>query len=458
MSLKTVAIFKRFEWFKKALLTIFLTSNIILVATGSAELNQATDSASFDQSTQSAELATDSAEVEGQTTTSTNQTAPPLKIDPTGQFVEDELIVKFEENFPEEGQKGVLQALNTTLYREDEVTKAKLLKVDPQDREKVLKALAKNPQIEYVERNGIGKIQEGSGGGGIPYPNDPKRPYQWGLDAILSQLAWNFHQGSSSVTVAVLDTGVNYNHPDFGSRVLKGKDFVNNDDDPMDDNGHGTRVAGIIGAIANNRLDITPVDWNARILAIKVGDQNGTVTSFQMAQGINWAVANYLNLKVINISAAFGTDDVNLRNAVANAVNNNKIVVAGTFNGSVSCLMGYPANYDGVIAVVAVTNNAFGSGCSGINIAYTNYILLSAPGWNTWTLNKDGGAVFVAEAATSYAVPFVSGAASILTSCTTPANAKLALRSNADDMGSSGYDDIFGYGRINLYRAVTAGC
>lgn len=474
-------ILKRFKKISKTLLTILLSSNLILLSTGSAELNLATESASVDQSNQSAELATSSAEVEGQTTTSTNQTAPPLKIDPTGRFIEDELIIKFKEGFPEQSQEGILKALNATPTREDlNLGGAKTLKVDPSSREKVrekvMEALKNNPNVLYVELNHVGKIEEG-GGGEVP-TNSPSSPgdyfyrlgAQWGLQRIKAPEAWQYKNGNSFTGgIAVLDTGIDYTHQDLGvwpyGRVVKGRDLWNNDSDPMDDNGHGTSVAGILGAVTNNVIDIAAVDWYSKIVAIKTHGASGDTTVNIVAAGIRDAADCVpVCVKVINLSSRFPDHTVTLKDAVDYAIGKGVRIVAAVNNSTTTnCFMGFPAAYYGVISVAATTvtsesvpQDIWFSGCTGnVKDGVTwSQLQITAPGHLIYTLMK--GNLTGYQTGTSFAAPFVAGSVSILSTCTsTP---YLDLIQGVDDVGPAGWDSSFGYGRLNLFKALDRTC
>lgn len=470
---------KRFKKIKKTLLTVFLSSNLILLSTGSAELNLASDSAELESATQSAEV-TD----QGTPSPQTNQTeavegeiTTEMKIDPTGRFVEDELIVKFKEGFSENGQEGIIKALNASLLRRDSRLKASLLKVDPSLRGKIEEALRNNPNVLYVEPNYVLRKQDGFGGGGglPPHPNDYYYlyGYQWGLNMIQAPAAWIRSKGSSSVAIAILDTGVDYNHYDLGlspsGRVVKGFDHWNQDSDPMDDNGHGTAVAGVAGAKTNNVSGIAAVDWYAKIVAIKIASSGGLSNSFIMAQGVSDAVELSISYSKVIINISFGgeNDSQILKDAINNAVRNNNVYVVASVSNSATknCFMGFPAAYSGVISVAAtdIFEN-FASGCTGNVKDGTTYqkLQLVAPGKDILTLWRNNSLGFQPppgsseSGATSLAASFVSGASSILATCSN--SIRLDLIQWAIDLGPSGWDSTYGYGRVDIARSLSMGC
>src|SRR3990167_8262666 len=319
------ALLSKFRKIKKAAIVIFLSSNLILLSTGSAEFNLASESANLtNQSTPSGQV--------DQISEAEDKIAPEVKIDPTGRFFEDELIVRFKDSISVQKREQILKKLDASILREDDRLKSVLLKLNSPESEKVAKAiekLEKNPDVEYFGPSYVMKTQEGGGGGGGGstvgcgeyFPNDYYfcASYQNYLNLLQIPAGWLTHKGSSSIAIAVLDTGVDYNHYDLGlapsGRVVKGFDYWNQDSNPMDDYGHGTAVAGAAGAKTNNVSGIAGVDWYARIVAIKVSSSDGVSNPFIMAQGIYDAIdlsASY-NKVIINISSSTPDNDLNLK-------------------------------------------------------------------------------------------------------------------------------------------------
>jgi hypothetical protein len=154
--------------------------------------------------------------------------------------------------------------------------------------------LTKIPEIENAAPDYILKIQE--------TPNDPYYPSMWNLSRIEVEKAWNQAHVDGKVTIAVIDTGVDYQHEDLRDVVIKGKNFISNDNNPMDDQGHGTHVAGIAAATTNNGIGISGATWGAKILAIKACDKNGDCSTANVSKAIQYAVDN--NAKIVNVSIA----------------------------------------------------------------------------------------------------------------------------------------------------------
>ncbi|KKR47861.1 MAG: Protease [Candidatus Woesebacteria bacterium GW2011_GWB1_41_10] len=472
---------KNFKKAKKAILTIFLASNLTIIATGSAQINQPDNSTDLtNQSTRSSQLETAGGLIGGPAPQS--RETPPMLLDSTGQYVADELIVRFKENFPEEGQKGILNAINASFTREELLLSegVKVLKVDPNDRDKTTKMLKNNPNIEYVELNPIVKLE--GGGGGVPpggcFPNDYYYcygDYQWALRRIQAPSGWNLNKGSSSIAIAVIDSGVDYNHYDLYGKVIKGTDWWNYfeyPNDPMDENGHGTGVSGIAAASTNNFSAMAGVGWYTRIVAIKVTDPNGRSNVPVIASGIRDAVINYPdnNVKVINLSLRTepDTDSSELSSAIRYAQDHGIVVIASVKNstpGNYNCFMGFPAAYPGVISVVATDkNDMHGSGCTGRTFNNKQYqnVWVSAPGAEIFSLKKNSGFGYLPGTETSWAAPFVSGIASILangpSNCNNASLISLAIQYGTDDLGTAGWDMKYGQGRVNLYKALDLLC
>jgi thermitase len=284
--------------------------------------------------------------------------------------------------------------------------------------------------------------------------NDPLSTFQYALNKIDAAGAWNVTTGSNAVTIAVVDTGVLPNHPDFTGRVLPGFDFINNDADATDDEGHGTHTAGIAAAAGDNGEGIAGMCWQCRILPVKVLDDEGAGSSLGVALGIRWAADN--GARVINLSLGGDEDSPFVREAVRYAVSKNALVIAAAGNSAdLGNPVEYPAAYDEVIAVGATDENdqrAFFSQVQG-------YVDVSAPGWNIPSTFEPSIAPYLAFSGTSEAAPHVAGLAGLLLSVN-PSLDVNALRSiitgTTDDLGTPGPDPEYGTGRINAGRAVAA--
>lgn len=295
-------------------------------------------------------------------------------------------------------------------------------------------------------------------------PNDPRyASYQWNLPQIRAPYAWAISTGSADVIIAVVDTGVDLDHPDLAAKVVTGYDFVNADNDPNDDEGHGTHVAGIAAARTNNSQGVAGVSWGAKIMPVKVLDSEGSGSYSRVADGITWAADR--GARIINLSLGGKSSSSTLQNAVDYAYNRGALVVASAGNHyQEGNPVIYPAAYPHVLAVAA-------TGDQDEHARYSEtgyYVDVAAPGGNpssSWDTNPDhwimstylyGG--YAQVSGTSQAAPHVSGLAALVWSVTPSLSndqVERIIEETAVDLGDAGRDDVFGHGRIDAYRALT---
>lgn len=319
----------------------------------------------------------------------------------------------------------------------------RILQVPVKAEARVIAALSNNPNFEFAEPDYIANI--------ILTPNDPfYSAYQWHLPKVSAPTAWDTTTGSSTVTVAVVDSGVQANHPDLVGRVLPGYDFVNNDSDPSDDNGHGTAVAGVAAAKGNDGIGVAGAAWNVAILPVKVMAANGSGSHSAIANGINYSADR--GARIINLSIGGTSSSRTLQSSVNYANNKGCILVAAAGNNASSTTV-YPAAYSGVTAVSALTQADTLASFS----SFGSFVDVSAPGEGITTSWVNGG--YVTISGTSFSSPLVAGIAalalSVNPSLSNTAMASL-LTSNADDLGAPGADIYFGAGRVNAARVVSA--
>ncbi|MFZ0034685.1 MAG: S8 family serine peptidase [Sedimentisphaerales bacterium] len=360
-----------------------------------------------------------------------------------------------------------------------------------QSLEDVVAEYNKDPDVEYAELNYIVSIDSIE-------PNDTYYLLQWALantgqmypwdgrfreppgtvdcDIDASE-AWDITTGSSEVVVAVIDTGVDYNHRDLQENIwwnadeiagngidddnngyvddVHGYDFSNRDNDPIDDDGHGTYCAGIIAARTDNSLDIAGVCWNAQIMAVKFLDADGHGFLDNAADSIIYATDNGADI----LSNSWGVKPSQiLEDAIEYAVSRGVIVVASAGNDNNSSPY-YPAAYNSVISVAATDSNDDKASFSN----YGSWVDLAAPGVDILSLRASGtsmGMVYDAYttimSGTSMACPHVAGACALLLSVNSPLSsdgANAILKSTADTLNDP---CICASGRLNVGRAIRA--
>lgn len=290
-------------------------------------------------------------------------------------------------------------------------------------------------------------------------PNDPYWTNQWGPQKIEADWAWNITTGSSEVLVAIVDTGIDYTHPDLAANYAPlGFDWVNMDADPKDDFGHGTHCAGIVAAVLNNSIGVAGLA-QVRIMSEKVLSSGGYGYADWVANGIIHATES--GADIISMSLGGYGDSELVHSAVKYAYDSGVLIVAAAGNDNTN-MKSYPAGYDEVIAVAATDqydNKAYFSN-------WGDWIELAAPGVDIYstmptywvTMNDYGFPINYAYASgTSMACPHVSGLAALVLSLHPEKSRdwlRLWLRYTADDLGSPGFDVYYGYGRINARKAV----
>jgi hypothetical protein len=279
-------------------------------------------------------------------------------------------------------------------------------------------------------------------------PNDPYWSKQWGPTKMGADIAWNTQLGNKSVLVAVIDTGIDWNHPDLAANYVPlGYDWVNNDTDPMDDHGHGTHCAGIIAAALNNSIGIAGLA-QVRIMAEKGLDSSGYGSEDNLAKAIIHAVDQ--GAKILSNSWGDYEESALLYDAIKYAYDRGVLIIAAAGNDAISS-KSYPAGYDEVVAVTAT--NASDAPASFTN--FGNWVELAAPGVGIYSTVYDNSYAYMSG--TSMACPHVAGVAALVWSQFPKATQEWVrywLRYTADDLGDSGFDVYYGYGRVNASRAV----
>lgn len=281
-------------------------------------------------------------------------------------------------------------------------------------------------------------------------PNDPLFDRQWHHAAIGSATAWEWSRGDG-VIVAVVDSGVSCDVPDLAGRCVAGVDFVNDDADPSDDQGHGTFVAGVIAAAVHNRAGGAGVAGEARVMPLKALGASGSGAMSDIAAAVVHAADH--GARVVNLSLGGFYRSQALADAVAYARGRGVVVVAAAGSEATSNPT-YPAAYPGVIAVAATTPSdaraAFSNGGAWIDIA--------APGAGILSATRGGG--YQAWSGTSLSSAVVAGAAALLAGQDPgrdPDAVERLMLATASDTGTPGWDPSFGAGRLDAGAALVLG-
>jgi subtilisin family serine protease len=353
------------------------------------------------------------------------------------EYAPEQLVVGFEEAASSAAVSAAVEAADATITDSVPAIDASVVEVPDGQTNEAIAALEAAPAVEYVEPEVLLQASDIS-------PNDSLWSQQWGPKRIRAPAAWEATRGSAGVVVAVVDTGVDVAHPDLAGALLPGRDFVNNDSNADDDNGHGTAAAGVIAARTNNVVGEAGVCWNCSILPVKVLDANGWGTTSAIAAGIVWAVDQ--GADVINLSlGGTGTTSV-LADAVAHAASQGVVVIAAAGNNG-NATRFYPAAYPEVISVA-------GTDSSDQRYDWSNYgswVKFAAPGCN---IAPDDGGGYVNFCGTSSATPVVSGIAALayaLEPALTKNTFEQALTAGAVSIGSA-----VEHGRVDAFATLEA--
>ena len=311
-------------------------------------------------------------------------------------------------------------------------------------KENFIEAVTKREHVKYAEPNTTHEA--------LYSPNDPNFDQQYAPQQVNAPDAWDTTLGSSGVTVAVIDTGVQYDHPDlagnFGSD--KGQDFVDSDADPYPDvpsnEYHGTHVAGIVASDTDNGTGVSGMG-NSTLISGRALDESGSGSTADIADAIEWATDQ--GADVINMSLGGGGYTNTMKNAVSYAQSNGTLVVAAAGNNGTGTVS-YPAAYDECLAVSALDSNE--------NLAsysqYGNEIELCAPGSNVLSTTTETRGSYEELSGTSMATPAVSGVAGLTLAQWNLTNSELRshLKNTAVDVGLP--SDQQGSGRVDAANAV----
>ncbi len=354
------------------------------------------------------------------------------------------------------------------------------------DAQKFVSDAKSNPDIEYIQKANIYKIES--------LPNDSLVSGQWGLKKIGAFDAWNITKGADTVLIGLIDTGIDYLHPDLKNKIYinkgeigldkngndkrtngidddgngfvddfmgwdftdrrgfpfdsSGGDYLTWDNNPMDENGHGTEICGIMAAETNNHTGIAGVAPNIKVLNLRAFDPNGYGEEDDVAAAILYAVK--MGVKVINMSFGDTQFSYVLKDVIKYAYDRN-VVLVGSSGNEGSDEPHYPSGYSEVICVGNSTDQDYVASSSN----YGSTLDLVAPGTSILTTARHNS--YAEVSGTSASSPFVSASSALLLSLGNFTNeeVKQILKSTSDDIDITGWDLRSGSGRLNLFKALS---
>ena len=415
------------------------------------------------------------------------------------RFVVGEVLVKFRPGVNANARADAHRVARGLALDEVARTRVQRVRVPAGDEFATIARYQRNPNVLVAEPNYVRSIPEplAHGDGSEVVPGDYYFTEQWALDNtgqdfycipffpgglclangtpgadIDAPEAWAVFEGSSNVTVAIIDSGVDYTHPDLAANYAGGDDFVFNDGDPMDDNGHGTHVAGTIAAAMGNLTGapsraegVVGVAPHARIRAYKVCRADGTCDDFAIQQAIARAITDGAN--IINMSLGDTVYSQSLDEAVQDAWNAGLVIVAGAGNNGTTAPF-YPAAFENVISVAAFDEHHERPDFSN----FGNWVDIAAPGtyiMSTYPLSACDASTTAGDtgcytwnSGTSMATPHVAGAAALVWSrsdVTSNRQVVDILLNSADARGvaPARLDSWTIHGGLNLHDAVSYG-
>lgn len=375
-----------------------------------------------------------------QAATQPAETSEPPRIMPAisaEDLAAEQIIIRYKPNADLEALRQQYDALGAG--KQDELVNLRMnvIKVPKLARAAVIKALSSNPNIEFVEADSVQSVD-------VTTPNDPEYSQQWAWTKTQTNLAWDTAKGSPDMVVAVIDSGINFDHPEFAGKTVAGIDYVNNDNDPTDDNKHGTAVSGVIAALTNNGVGVASGCWNCRIMPVKVMGNDGKGATSNIVKGIQYAADK--GAKIINMSIGGSGTSAAQESAIKYAAGKGAVLVASAGNNG-NDEPQRPAIYPETISVAATDQADKLTSYS----SFGPHIDIAAPG-QARTAAHDGP-TYITINGTSFSAPTVSAIIGLLWSAVpnaTPAQLRDAIQTTTEPCCEG---KIAG-GRINAAKAL----
>lgn len=312
-----------------------------------------------------------------------------------------------------------------------------VISVPEQAEEAVVRALSKNPHIEFAELDMAAELTS--------VPNDPQYPSAWHLPKINAANGWDVSK-ADGITIAILDTGVDGSHPDLTSKMLPGWNAVDGSSDTSDVYGHGTAVAGTAAAATNNAVGVAGVAWNANILPVRItNDPTGYAYWSDIARGLSWAADN--NADVANISyEAYKSSSIT--SAAQYMRSKGGLVTVSAGNSGID--PGYADNSYMIVVSATDSNDAKASWSN-----FGSVVDVAAPGVSILTTGRGG--IYGGASGTSFSSPATAGVVALIMAANpnlTPDDVERVLESSADKVAGVDFHPYYGYGRVNASAAV----
>jgi thermitase len=355
-------------------------------------------------------------------------------------FAPEELLVGFHAGLSDTDQEHVYKQLGGTKIEKLRALSVHRVRVPVTALDAVARKLQRHPAVKFVERNEILAPNAA--------PNDPYFPDEWHLAKIMAPDAWGLTVGRPDVIIALLDSGIDGTHPDLAAKMVAGYNMYDGNTNTADVYGHGTKVAGAAAAITDNAEGVAGVARANGIMPIRVTDTAGYAYFSSLANGLTWAVDH--GARVMSISFAGIAGSSTITSAAQYVVSKGGVVVAAA--GNCGCLDSTAENaYILSVSATDATDTIASWSSRG------PYVDLSAPGVGIMTTTVGGG--YGSVSGTSFSAPITAGVAALVLSANpglTATAVKQLLTANADDLGDPGWDQNYGFGRVNAYRAVAA--
>jgi subtilisin family serine protease len=418
----------------------------------------------------------------------------------------NEFIVQFKEDVLTGAIEAMLRDMNVTVVQKYDKIKNRYIVSfagkSPREALQACNTMLDNPSIQFAEPNFIriypqrpkikkegANPQGNSAPGPQDTPGDPLYSQQWSLnntgstgiaDAdIDAPEAWDIGKGSSELILAIIDEGVDISHPDLSAKIITPYDATDGDNDQQPNawDGHGTSCAGIAAAISDNNLGVSGVDWNVKILPVRIAYSNYSAgpwitSNLIIEDGIRTAVDR--NARILSNSWGGGSPSSAINSAIDYAIAADRVLVFAAGNDAEP--VGYPANLSlqKTLIAVSATNewdefktrtSSDGEDWWGSN--FGSEITIAAPGVHIYTTDISGSDGYASGDyvsnfnGTSSATPIVAGVAALIVAQNrnwSPAQVRQQLQNTADDLGNAGFDTQFGYGRINACNALGGNC